>query len=167
MVIRIDRIGVESADVVQRIYEKSPTYFLNTEHAVAHALAAKENLVDKVPEQKRSPSYEKIFCLITIDGVPAGIVDLHKDHPQRAVTYVGLFLLDETYHKKGVGRLCFYEVENFINRNFSCSHLRLGVSLDNDVEGFWKKLGFQRNGRTYEWNGANRMNQVFEMEKRL
>ncbi len=167
MVIRVERIDVTSAHVVQKIYEKSPTYFLNTDHAVAGPDTARENLEDKVPAPRRSPFYEKFFCLITIDGVPAGIVDLHKDHPQRGVTYVGLFLLDESYQKKGIGRLCFIEVENYINRNFSCSHLRLGVSLDNDVEGFWTKLGFIRNGRTYEWNGATRVNQVFEMEKRL
>ncbi len=167
MVIRVERIDVKSAHVVQKIYERSPGYFLSTEHEVAGPSTARENIEDKVPLPRRSPSYEKIFCLISIDGVPAGIVDLHKDHPQRGVTYVGLFLLDETYQKRGLGRECFHEVENFINRSYSCSHLRLGVSFDNNVEGFWKKLGFLRNGRTYEWNGANRVNQVFEMEKKL
>lgn len=167
MVIRIEKIDVTRAHVVQKIYERSPTYFLNTDHQVASPETALENIQDKVPAHKRSLYYEKFFCLILIDDVPAGVVDLHKDHPQRGVTYVGLFLLDESFQKKGIGRLCFQEVEHFINRNFSCSHLRLGVSLDNDVEGFWKKLGFIRNGRIYEWNGATRVNQVFEMEKKI
>ena len=62
MVIRIDRIGVESAHVVQRIYEKSPTYFLNTEHTPANPTAARDNIEDKVPEYKRSPTTRRDLC---------------------------------------------------------------------------------------------------------
>ncbi len=167
MVIRIERIGTEHASVVQQIYEKNPTYFLNTEHELPGPDAARKDIEDKVPVARRSTSYEKHFCLITLDGIPIGIVDLHQDHPQRGVTYVGLFLLDENFQDRGLGKNCFREVENYINRSFSCSHLRLGISLDNNVEGFWKKLGFVRNGHTYNWNGANRINSVFEMEKKL
>lgn len=167
MVIRVEQIRLDMAPVVQKIYVNSPTYFLNTDHQVASSDTALENMSDKVPEARRTPWYEKIFCLITINGVPAGVVDLHKDHPQRGVTYIGLYLLEETYHRKGLGRASFQEVECFINRSYSCSHLRLGVSTDNDVEGFWSKLGFCRNGRTYQWNAATRINDVFEMEKKL
>jgi GNAT superfamily N-acetyltransferase len=167
MVVRVERISLESAPVVQKIYDHSPTYFLKTDHQFAGSETAIQNMQDEVPLHRQSASYEKIFCLITLDGNPVGIVDLHKDHPQRGVTYVGLFLIDERIHKKGIGRACFQEVENFVNRHMSCSHLRLGVSEDNNVEGFWVKMGFVRNHRTYKWNAATRENVVFEMEKKL
>lgn len=167
MNISLERIGVESAPIVQKIYENSPGYFLKTEHTVAGKDAALNDLNDKVPIERRTTSYEKLFLLITIDNVPAGIVDLHKNHPQKEIIYVGLFLLIDQFQHKGLGLKCFTEIENYIRKNTECTHLRLGVSTDNDVEGFWCRVGFTRNGHTYKWNGANRVNDVFEMEKKL
>lgn len=167
MKITIERIGVESAPVVQKIYDQSPSYFLNTEHAKASSDQAMKDLCDQVPEEKRTESYEKIFALIRVNDEAIGIVDLHINHPRPGMIYVGLLLLSESHQKKGLGRSCFAKVEEFILLNTQCRTIRLGVSTDNDVEGFWKQLGFERNGHTYEWKGANRVNQVFELEKTL
>jgi GNAT superfamily N-acetyltransferase len=166
MKIRIEPIGVEQAPVVQKIYEASPRYFLNTARSQVLPHFAVQDMADEPAKEKQLPTYRKIFCLISINDEPIGIADLHADHPKAEICYIGLLLINEAHQKQGIGRAVYAQLEQFVRDKLNCSTIRLGVSQDNDVEGFWLKVGFKRNGHTYVFTSEGHDNSVFEMEKR-
>lgn len=167
MRIRIERVSRDQAPVVQKLFESAPDYFIKTENSIVKPHFAEREMSDSPPLAKQTATYEKRFCLIFLEDEPIGIVDLHKDHPVKDVCYIGLFLLKEDQQKKGLGREIFHEVESYITERLHCAVARLGVSEANDVEKFWLKMGFARNGNSYIWKSSDQQNQVFEMEKAL
>lgn len=167
MNIRIEKIGLDRAPIVQKILESSPDYYRNVARSEVLPHFAVREMQDEVPKVRQSPTYEKVFCLISADGHPVGIVDLHKDHPEKGKCYLGLLVIDGRQQNKGYGRMIYPHIESFIATHLSCSEVRLGVSESNDVEGFWRKVGFKRNGRHYEWKGEEYVNTVFEMTKMI
>jgi GNAT superfamily N-acetyltransferase len=167
MKVEIQQIGVEQAPLVQEIYESSPEYFRRTDHSEVLPHFALRDLKDEVPIERQSKTYRKYFCLILLDDHPIGIVDLHKDHPTPGTCYLGLLLLRGDLQSRGYGRLVFPAIENFISRELGCRAIKLGVSEANDVEGFWQKVGFTRNGHKYVWRAESIENNVFEMERSM
>jgi GNAT superfamily N-acetyltransferase len=104
-----------------------------------------------------------IFCLIYLDDSPVGVIDFHKEHPAQGSTYIGLLLLEERH--QGIGRAAFDAAAIFARSKLGTSKLVLGVSEEKNVEAFWLKMGFRRNGETYLWKSGEQINRVFEMEK--
>jgi predicted GNAT family N-acyltransferase len=167
MKISIKRVGIEAAPVVQKIYEASPTYFRVVDGSDVHSGFAERDILDCVPKEKQTASYEKIFCLIFLDHKRIGVLDLHDHHPSKEIVYLGLMILDEKEQKMGLGRKSFEAAESFIRSELKSKKIRLGVAEQNNVEMFWHKMGFKRTGTSYIWKGENQENHVFEMEKEL
>jgi RimJ/RimL family protein N-acetyltransferase len=163
--IKIKSIDIESEAIVQKIFEASPTYFRRVDGMEVEPHFAKREITDCPP--KRIASYEKVFCLILFNNEPIGVVDFHKDHPAEGITYVGLFLLDEKYHGKGIGRSSYAAAEEFAKSNLKAKSIRLGVSDKNAVTDFWCKMGFKPTGHTYIWKGEKAESNVTEMEKQI
>jgi GNAT superfamily N-acetyltransferase len=163
--IVVESIGIDRSSQVQNIFEGSQQYFLNTTRSRVQPNYAIKEMTDSPPLEKQAPTYRKFFCLISLDGLAIGVADLHKDHPKAAICYIGLLLINETHQKQGIGRAVYAELEQFIKTELNCSTIRLGVSQDNDVEGFWLKVGFERNGHSYIFESEGHQNQVIEMEK--
>ena len=162
------RVATENdITTVQRIFEASPTYFKRVEGVRSLDGMAIKEMTDSPPKEKQQPSYRKVFCLLLFDDEPVGVLDIHKDHPEVGICYLGLFLLTEEQHGRGIGSAFYHICEQFIQSEFGSTSIRLGVNECNDVEGFWSHVGFKRNGRTYIWKGSNKESQVFEMEKPL
>ena len=110
LTIQIEPIGIDKADVVQKIFEASPGYFRNTAQSdVLPHFAFKEMTEGPTPE-KQTPTYEKVFCLLRVEGKAIGVVDLHKDHPQRDLCYIGVVLLEESRQRKGLGKTLCSEI---------------------------------------------------------
>jgi RimJ/RimL family protein N-acetyltransferase len=163
--ILLKRIGLESAPIVQKIFEASPTYFRRVDGSEVMPHFAEKEITDAA--KKQSPTYEKVFLLASLNGAPIGVVDLHKDHPARGKTYIGLLLLDESFQGKGLGRAVYVAAEKYARADLGAQTLVLGVSVANDVLTFWEKMGFTPNGRTYIWKGEKIESQVIEMEKSI
>ena len=52
-----------------------------------------------------------------------------------------------------------------MKRAFGSKIIRLGISDENDVSGFWKAVGFMPNGRTYSWKGEAKTTNVVEYDR--
>lgn len=151
--------------LILEIFKKSPTYFLRVD-GCEPTLNTVRDAVIGVPKT-RTTSYLKEFLLINLGDQPIGVVDIHINHPELGITYVGLLLIAEHLFGKGIGRQSYEIVENYIKSKFDTEFVRLGVSDDNDVSGYWKKMGFMPNGHAYSWKGENKTTNVVEFEKRL
>lgn len=168
MNIALEIVGVKSRAAVQAVLEAAPGYYRRVGGTSVPANAAEREMTDMPPPEKCSPTTEKFFCLLREDAQPVGVVDMLKDYPEAGIAYIGLFLLAETRQGQGVGRAAYARAEDFIASRLKASRIRLGVAETNDVEGFWSKMGYRRNGRTYIFEVENTGGiPVFEMEKAL
>lgn len=164
--ITLQRVSVEQEEAVQSVLEKAPQYYQRVEGvaSVPKHMARKE--LEGKPS-KQSPTYEKVFLLVHWNNVVVGVVDLHKDHPAVSDVYIGLLLLSEEYQSKGLGKKTYEAVETFSKSQLRASRIVLGVANDNDVSGYWIKMGFSFNKKTYTWKGEEKEVFVREMEKKL
>lgn len=155
----------EDENTVQRIFQNCPSYFRKVEGCEVGPGFAKHEMNDR--PSKMGPGYGKVFCIIRMDDEPVGIVDLHQNHPETGIVYLGLLLLDERFQSRGLGRKIYEFIESLCQSGFKAQKIRLGISEHNRVEGFWEKMGFIRNGHGYEHQGQALENATFEMEKQL
>ncbi len=150
---------------VLNVFEKSPTYFRRVDGCEPTLKSVQIALTDGPKMQ--TPTYRKEFLFLEYKNQPIGVVDLHIDHPEAGIAYLGLLLLAEDSFSKGFGRRFYDLVEHYAKTTFGIKKMRLGISDDNDVSGYWKKMGFVPNGKTYEWKGENRTTNVVEFDKSL
>lgn len=61
--------------------------------------------------------------MIKLDGQPIGVLDLHVNHPDRGVCYVGLLLIGEKYISIGLGLKCYELAADYIRRSLQCSKI--------------------------------------------
>ena len=169
MKISFKEVSADNNQEVHEVYaviRQAPQYFLNVAGVETVSLeTALKEMKDR--PSKHVPSYKKNFLLVTLDDQPIGVVDLHKDHPNVGKAYIGLLLIGEKLQKKGIGRAVYENLEIWVRKRYGMEVLVLGVSIANNVEGFWTKMGFKKNGKTYLWGEKNKTTQVFEMEKVL
>jgi RimJ/RimL family protein N-acetyltransferase len=105
--------------------------------------------------------------IIEYNDEPVGVLDVHANHPEEGVCYLGLLLIKEGLFGRGLGKACYEFSEDYIKRSLGCNKIRLGISDENDVSGFWIKMGFEFNGKTYEWKGEAKTANVKEFDKVL
>ncbi len=148
---------------ILEIFKKSPDYFMKVEGCFPAEFTAKQELLGG--PAKKNPDYFKEFLIIEHEERAIGVLDLHANHPETGVCYIGLLLIEESLFGKGLGRKCYLLAEDYIKRSFGCKKIRLGVSDANDVSAFWKKVGFEPNGNSYEWKGENKSANVREFDK--
>lgn len=155
----------DDAAEVLKIFETSPTYFRNVEGCFPTIKSATHSILDG--PTKTGQTYFKEFLIIEQLGKPIGTVDLHCDHPEPGITYLGLLLIGEHLFGQGLGRRCYELVEDYVKRSFGSKSIRLGISDSNDVSGFWIAMGFHPNGKTYSWHGEGKVTNVTEYDKNL
>ena len=161
----LERVNLSDQQLILSIFQKAPSYFLQVEGCLP-TLATVNDAVLCAPAQT-APDYLKEFLIIRDSGTPIGTVELHMHHPDPGIAYIGLLLVREDFHRRGVGRSCYHAVEEYLKLNYGAKYVRLGVSDDNDVSGFWSKLGFRSNGRHYSYAGERKANNVVEYEKKV
>ncbi|MFN7904029.1 MAG: GNAT family N-acetyltransferase [Pseudobdellovibrionaceae bacterium] len=153
------------AELVFEIFKRSPTYFQRVDGCLPTLQIAKHAIVDGPKEQGKS--YFKECLFIKLNNQPIGLFDLHAHHPEKEICYLGLLLIDEELFSRGLGRKCYELAEDYILRALGCKKIRLGISNNNDVSGFWQKMGFEFNGKTYDWKGEQKTATVREFDKNL
>lgn len=163
--MELEVVTLNSQDLVLSIFECSPDYFLRVEGCLPSIETVHEAILCK--PNTCCEQYIKEFLIIRREGRPIGTVELHINHPGPRTSYIGLLLIREDMKGHGVGRACYEAVERYLRDHYDSKFVRLGVANDNDVSGFWSKLGFRSNGRTYVWEGERKANQVVEYEKSI
>ncbi|MCE3011093.1 MAG: GNAT family N-acetyltransferase [Proteobacteria bacterium] len=153
------------APQVLEIFKTSPTYFERVDGCLPSLETAKHALVDG--PKRQGDHYFKECLIIKLNNQPIGILNFHANHPEKDVCYLGLLLISENLFSRGLGRKCYELAEDYILRALGCKKIRLGISNDNDVTGFWQKMGFEFNGNTYDWKGEQKTTTVREFEKDL
>ena len=161
----LEIVTLHSQDLVLSIFESSPSYFMR----VDGCLPTIATVEDAILGRPSSPSlnYQKEFLIIREEGRAIGTVELHHHHPTAQVSYIGLLLIREDLSGRGLGKICYVELEKYLRQRHRIKAVRLGVSDENDVSGFWSKLGFKSNGRSYTWEGERRSSNVVEYEKAI
>lgn len=159
----MERAGPPHENLILTLFEGSPSYFLQVEGCRPTLRTVQEAL--QARPARIGDRYSKEFLILRHHGEPVGTCEIHLHHPEAGVAYIGLLQIREEFYGRGVGRACYDAVEEYVRMVHGCSTVRLGVSDDNDVSGFWSKLGFKANGRTYEWMGERKSNNVVEYEK--
>ncbi|HEX4925056.1 MAG TPA: GNAT family N-acetyltransferase [Bdellovibrionales bacterium] len=163
--LRLSKASDADTRTILEIYSAAPEYFLNVEGRLPTAETVAHDLRDG--PKKTVPEYFKEFLIVHAEGRPVGVADLHANHPETGITYIGLLLLRKDVWGRGLGRRAFLLVEDYARRALKTKILRLGISRDNEVTGFWRKMGFAENGRSYEWKGEAKTSAVIEMDKPL
>jgi GNAT superfamily N-acetyltransferase len=163
--MELEAVTLNSQDLVLSIFECSPDYFTRVEGCLPSMSTVHEAILGK--PHAPCPEYKKEFLIIRQDGRAIGTAELHVNHPHSETAYIGLLLIREDMKGKGIGRACYQAVEKYLRDRHESKFIRLGISEQNDVSGFWSKLGFRANGRTYVWEGECRASNVFEYEKTL
>lgn len=148
---------------VFEIYQQSPSYFKKVDGCLPTQETAQHDLIDS--PSKKDPKYFKEFLVIELNQEPIGVLDLHVHHPEEKVCYLGLLLIKENLFSRKIGTRCFQLAEDYIRRALGCTKIRLGVSDENDVSGYWQKMGFQFNGSSYQWKGKEKTATVREFDK--
>ena len=154
-----------SAEDILAIFEKSTTYFQRVDGCSPSLAMTKHSILDGPKE--RSGKYFKEFLIINLDDKPTGVLDLHGNHPDVGICYLGLLLVTEDCFGKGLGSRCYALAEDYIKRALGCDEIRLGISDANDVAVFWEKQGFNFTGKTYNWAGEAKTSSVREFDKVL
>lgn len=161
--ILLEEVSPRQLDRLLKIYKQAPQYCLNVEGRLPDRVMMEKEFQDGGPK-KKSDKYQRKVYIFIIDNRDVGLTDLHLNHPQDGVAYIGLLLLTERLHGKGVGHQAYQLIEKDLKYKHDIQKIKLGVSENNNVEPFWEKMGFERNGHTYQW-GHEKMSEVFEMEK--
>lgn len=85
---------------------------------------------------------DKTFALLCRQGVPAAVIDYIEEYPDKETGYVGLFLLDHSLHRQGVGTRLLAALEQTAVQTGK-SRLELGCYETNGPGlSFWRKQGF-------------------------
>jgi RimJ/RimL family protein N-acetyltransferase len=163
--MELESVTLSSKELVYSVFESSPSYFLKVEGRRA-SLSTAEEAITCHPRQT-GESYRKEMLLIREGSRPIGTAELHVHHPEPGVVYIGLLIIREDLFGKGYGRRAYDAVERYLRERYGCVKVRLGVSDDHDVSGFWRKVGFTSNGRDYSYEGETKANNVVEYEKLL
>jgi uncharacterized cupin superfamily protein/RimJ/RimL family protein N-acetyltransferase len=155
----------ENAEEVFETFQKSRQYFLKVDGCEPSLKIAEHAIVDG--PKKQIGKYFKEFLLIELDGKNIGVLDVHANHPEEGICYLGLLLITEDLFGKGMGSRCYHFAEDYIKRSLECRKIRLGVSDENNVTEFWLKMGFQPNGSSYEWKAEAKTSIVRQFDKEI
>lgn len=148
---------------VLQVFQRSPQYFARVDGTLPTLDTARDALVSE--PKNRSATYARELLLIRRDGQAIGALEVHLHHPEPGTAYIGLLLIADDLFGQGLGRQCYKLGEDYLIRAWGCHKIRLGISNDNDVTGFWRKMGFEFNGQGYDWAGEAKTTTVREMEK--
>ena len=154
----------DSAEILA-IFEKSPTYFARVD-GVAPTMTSVTTALTDGPK-KTVEGYRKEFMIVRLEGKPVGVIDFHANHPEEGVAYIGLLLFAEDQFGRGLGRRAFDLLIDYAKKTFKTKKFKLGVSDDNDVSEFWKKLGFTPSGHTFQWKGESKTTHVVEYHREI
>lgn len=166
MNITLRKVGLEYVDTVQQILQSAPIFFIKTEgDEMPSESAAKDAMTDLPPNTE--PEKKHFLLFFDEKNIPFAVCDLILGYPNEETAFLGLLLLDEKFQNRSLGTTCFNLIQDYIKNFPEINKMQLGFVERNPVEGFWRKMGFERNGRSRPYSGKFVESTVFVMEKSL
>lgn len=157
------QVPPEIVAAVQALFEETPGYFEAISGRTAKPQESHESFYSlPAPFQLEQKLCFGYYCTNKL----VGFSEVLKGHPHPHTAYIGLHLISERYQGLGWGQQCYRLLEAELH-HLPITRLRLGVALNNSVEGFWAKMGFQRLPGYKDVLESSIESQVFEMEKEL
>lgn len=135
----IELLSLENWNKYAEVFYSNNDYYLTTDGRPA----SKDNCIDTIKYCPNGFPKEKCYCIgFSIKGKPAAILSLLEDYPEHSKLYIGLFLINEKFKRKGIGSNIISTLTHEAFRE-KYSSVKLSVQ-DNNISGFsfWKKLGF-------------------------
>jgi GNAT superfamily N-acetyltransferase len=164
MELTLKRVGLESEQLVQQVLNDAPQFHRIVEGCEARSHFAKRELTE-LP--KGTTADQKHNFLAFHNDKPIAFVDLINGHPNPQTAYIGLLVIAESEQAKGYGKKIYYFLEKYIANCFKSSRIRLGVAVENPVEGFWLKMGFVYDGKSTIYKAENKETLLRTMHKEL
>lgn len=122
--------GRERSEVeeLQRVIEEAPTY-AQLVTGVPPGPADAQSRYTILPEGK---SYDDKFVFgIYHGGKMVGCADFVRGYPTPRTAYLGLLLISEKHQRRGIGRVAFQLLEDFVRSWGTCDRIRLAVVRTN------------------------------------
>lgn len=136
----LETITEEVFDRVLKIYDTNKEYFMVS----MNAKPSMESVIEDMNAIPPKSSFEKKnYCLIKLNGIDIGVIDYLINYPDEDAIYIGLFMIDGRFHRKGCGREFLKEFIPII-KSQGYKRIRLGV-LDRNINAlkFWTNFGFK------------------------
>ncbi|MCY1237139.1 Acetyltransferase (GNAT) family protein [compost metagenome] len=110
---------------------------------------------------------QKHSLLASIGGKPAALIDLIAFYPTPRGAFIGLFAVDDSRQRSGLGTRIFYALEDYCRSALKVEVLSLAVATHNPARRFWKKMGFVETGRERNYHCEVRSGTLAVMDKHL
>lgn len=92
------------------------------------------------------------------------VMDSIEGYPTKEDMYIGFFMVDSKYQKKGIGQTI---IQEFIDSCQDYNSIQLAWLIDNKkVASFWKKLGFKEIKRTFSIDHKEVISAKLELKTR-
>lgn len=150
---------------VQAVIEAAPTYARLTTGA-GPAPDAGASLFEALPPGK---SYaDKVVLAVCVGEACVGVVDLIRGYPSPESAMLGLLLIAESHHGRGVGRSAYEQVEHLARGWPGIERIRIGVVEANDrVMPFWRRMGFTPTGERKPYAEGTVSSRVVVLERTM
>ncbi len=138
MSLYIRKLAEKDVDKIFLFYSKNELYFKHRP-----PLPTKESVREDMTALPPNKSIVDKFYIGYFDGENlVAVMDLIKDYPEEKTAYIGLFMIDVTFQKAGVGSKIILESIDFL-RGLGFGEIELGyVKTNPQAKAFWNKQGF-------------------------
>ena len=139
--VRVSELGASDEAELQRLFERTPKYFIAVNGEPATPTEAREELRGQLP-----PGWQcsRMFWLGYRDahGQLVAVVNIAADLLAVGVWHIGLLLVDVRLQGTGLAQRLHSDLEVWVVRN-GAHWLRLTVVIGNTkAERFWSRLGY-------------------------
>lgn len=135
---------LEEIAELQRVLEESPTYSRRLTGHPPGAADAQATYSALPPGKGRE---DKFVFGVYREGRMVGCMDLIRAYPDGQTAMLGLLLISEREHRRGLGSAAFRLVENIVAGWAGLEKIRIGiVATNHEVTAFWQKMGFRDTG---------------------
>lgn len=135
----VELLSMENLDKYSEVFYCNNDYYLITDGRSA----SKDDCIDTIEYCPNGFPKEKCYCIgFSINGEAAAILSMLEDYPDNGTLYIGLFLMNEKFKRKGIATKI---INTLIDETFHADYKSVKLSVqDNNISGFsfWKKLGF-------------------------
>jgi ribosomal protein S18 acetylase RimI-like enzyme len=135
----IERVGIEDAPVVQRLFERCSEFLVLCEGAPAAPDTAEKELTFVAPGK----TLDDTFNFGVYDGGELiALVELYREFPKPSEWFLGLLMLDPAHRGRGLGAEIHREVLDFLAAR-GATTLWIAVMAQNEAAlRFWIRQGY-------------------------
>lgn len=162
--VRLDH-KLQNIALVQDLLESAPSYCLNVSGEIAGVDDGGEVFAAIPPN---FPIGDKHVIGIFSENILNGMIDCLIGFPSRDKAHIGLLLLNENWQSQGLGKLAYFNLEEYLRSFPSISKIRLAVVITNNkVLKYWEKMGFLLTGEVKPYFNKSIHSEALIMEKEL